>query len=290
MKRIMFSLFAVLSLAIAPWSAQAGSDMQPYVLASNAAGSVDAKVTEVKSALSGAGFEVVGDYAPYAGAHVVVATNAELKKVAGMSERGSFGAVVRVGITAADGKVQVSYTDPAYWAAAYRMKSDLAGVSGALKKALGAQSSFGYAKGFSSDDLGGYHYMFGMPYFDEPDELGSLGSQSAAVSKVESNLKAGKAGTGMVYRVDVGSKATLFGVSFGSGTAADKAVMDNVDTGKLRHTAHLPYEVLVEGGKVYALAGKFRIAIAFPELSMGTFMKISNVPGAISDTLGELAK
>ena len=290
MKRVILSLFAALSMVIAPLTAQAGADdLQPYVLASNAAGSVDGKVADVKSALSGAGFEVVGDYRPYAGSAVVVATSADLKKAAGMSEHGSYGAVVRVGITDADGKVQVSYTNPAYWAAAYRMKGSLDGVSAALKTALGAESTFGYAKGFSVDDLNGYHYMFAMPYFDDADELGSFGSQAAAVKAVEANLNAGKGGTGMVYRVDLG-KATLFGVSFASGTAADKAVMGHVDGGKLRHTAHLPYELLVEDGKVYALAGKFRIAIAFPELTMGTFMKISDVPGAISDTLEGVAK
>ena len=292
MKRAILSLFAVLSMVIAPLAAQAGADdLQPYVLASNGAGTVDGKVADVKSALSGAGFEVVGDYRPYAGAAVVVATSAELKKTAGMTEHGGFGAVVRVGITEADGKVQVSYTNPAYWAAAYRMKGNLDGVSAAMKKALGAESSFGYGKGFSSDDLRGYHYMMMMPYFDDADELGSFGSQAAAVKAVEANLKAGKGGTGMVYRVDLpGGKATLFGVSFGSGSAADKAVMGIIDGGKMHHTAHLPYEVLVEGGKVYALHGKFRIAIAFPELTMGTFMKISDVPGAITETLEVIAK
>jgi len=291
MKRAILSLFAALSMVVAPLAVQAADDLQPYVLASNAAGSVDGKVADVKSALTGAGFEVVGDYRPYAGTAVVVATNADLKKAAGMTDQGGFGAVVRVGIADVGGKVQVSYTNPAYWAAAYRMKGSLGGVSAALKTALGAESTFGYGKGFSGDDLREYHYMFAMPYFDDQDELGSFGSQGAAVKAVEANLKAGKGGTGMVYRVDLpGGKATLFGVSFSKGTAADKAVMGIVDGGKLRHVAHLPYEVLVEGGKVYALAGKFRIAIAFPELTMGTFMKISNVPGAISETLEVIAK
>lgn len=292
MKRVILSLFAALSLAITPLLSHASADdLQPYVLASSSAGTVDGKVAEVKSALTGAGFEVVGDYRPYAGAAVVVVTSADLKKTAGMTEHGGFGAAVRVGVTEVDGKVQVSYTNPAYWAAAYRMKGSLDSVSAAMRKALGAESTFGYSKGFSSDDLRGYHYMMMMPYFDDADELGSFASQTAAVSAVEANLKAGKAGTGMVYRVDLpGGKATLFGVSFATGTPADKDVMGIVDGGKMRHTAHLPYEVLVEGGKVYALHGKFRIAIAFPELTMGTFMKISGVPGAITETLQAIAK
>jgi len=292
MKTVLLSVLAALSVVLAPWTVQAASDdLQPYVLASNAAGSVDASVTAVKAALTGAGFEVVGDYSPYTGAHVVVASNDELRNTAAMTDQGGFGAVVRVGVTAADGKLQVSYTNPAYWASAYRMKGTLDGVSAALGKALGAESTFGYGKGFSSGDLREYHYMMMMPYFDDHDKLGSFGSQAEAVSKVEANLKAGKGGTGMVYRVDLpGGKATLFGVSFGSGVAADKSVMGYVDGGKLRHTAHLPYEVLVEDGKVYALHGKFRIAIAFPELTMGTFMKISDVPGTITETLEVIAR
>lgn len=292
MKRVILSLFAALSLVFTPLLTHAAADdLQPYVLASSSAGTVDGKVAEVKSALAGAGFEVVGDYRPYAGAAVVVVTSDDLKKTAGMTEHGGFGAAVRVGVTELDGKVQASYTNPAYWAAAYRMKGSLDSVSAAMRKALGAESTFGYSKGFSSDDLRGYHYMMMMPYFDDADELGSFASQTAAVSAVEANLKAGKAGTGMVYRVDLpGGKATLFGVSFATGTPADKDVMGIVDGGKMRHTAHLPYEVLVEGGKVYALHGKFRIAIAFPELTMGTFMKISGVPGAITETLQAIAK
>jgi hypothetical protein len=59
---------------------------------------------------------------------------------------------------------------------------------------------------------------------------------------------------------------------------------------ELRHTAHLPYGLLVSGDAAYALAGKFRIALAFPDLGMGTFMKISGAPNAIRDSLGSVAQ
>jgi hypothetical protein len=65
--------------------------------------------------------------------------------------------------------------------------------------------------------------------------------------------------------------------------------MGTTDRGELRHTAHLPYALLVSGRHAYALAGKFRIALAFPDLSMGTFMKISGAPNAIRDSLESLA-
>lgn len=290
MKRVILSLLAAFALSSSPVSAIAADDLQPFVMGSSGSGNLAGKVGETKSALEGAGFEVVGDYSPYSGAHVIIVTNGALKQAAAGSEHGGFGAVMRVGVTDADGQVQVSYTNPAYWAAIYRMNSDLASVTTDLSKALGSDGSFGYAKGFSTGDLKDYHYMAFMPYFDDPEEVGSFSSQADGVSKMESNLKAGKGGTALVYRVDIPGKSTLFGVAIKSGVGADKSVMDKVDTGKMRHTAHLPYEVLIEGGKAYILHGKFRIAASFPELGMGTFMSISDAPGAIEETMEAAAK
>jgi hypothetical protein len=66
--------------------------------------------------------------------------------------------------------------------------------------------------------------------------------------------------------------------------------MGVTDTGDLKHTAHLPYQILVTGNKAIALPGKFRIAVSFPDLGMGTFMRISNAPGAIQQTLTEVVQ
>ena len=55
-----------------------------------------------------------------------------------------------------------------------------------------------------------------------------------------------------------------------------------------KSTAHLPYEVLVSGNKVYALYARFRIAINFPDLSMmgaNSFMNIMDAPEAIRKAL-----
>ena len=71
---------------------------------------------------------------------------------------------------------------------------------------------------------------------------------------------------------------------------ADTTVMRITDTAVRRHTAHLPYEVLVSGGRVTMLHGKFRIAQSYPDLTMGTFMKISGAPDGIAKVLGGLLK
>ena len=95
----------------------------------------------------------------------------------------------------------------------------------------------------------------------------------------------------MIYRIDLpGTEQSLFGIAILAGNGADETVMKITDTGARRHTAHPPYEVLVAGGRVLMLHGKFRIAQSFPDLTMGTFMKISGAPDGIAKVLGGLLK
>ena len=82
--------------------------LKPFVLASKSAGTVAEKSAQVKTALNSAGFTVVGEYAPYAGADIIIVTNDELKKNAAASENGGYGAVQRVSLTEAGKEVQVS--------------------------------------------------------------------------------------------------------------------------------------------------------------------------------------
>jgi hypothetical protein len=265
-------------------------DLKPFILGKTVSGDMAAAVADTKAALEGQGFTVAGEYSPYPDAHVIVVTNDELKATAAKTENGGFGAAERVSLTKVGDKIQVAYANPAYTAAAFRMDGNLAGVSDKLAAALGKQESFGSKKGLSEKQLRKYHYMIAMPYFDDVDELASYDSHAAAVNHIEERLAAGTAGATKVYRIDIpGKEETLFGVAISSGDGADKSVMSATDTGDLKQTAHLPYELLVTGNEAIALPGKFRIAVSFPDLGMGTFMKISSAPGAISDVLGAVA-
>jgi hypothetical protein len=265
-------------------------ELKPFILAKTVNGDLAGAVADTKAALQGQGFTLAGDYAPYADAHVIVVTSDELKAAAAKSENGGFGAAERVSVTKVGDAIQVAYANPAYTAAAFRMEDDLAGVSAKLAKALGNQESFGVKQGLSEKKLRKYHYMIAMPYFDDVDKLASFDSHAAAVAQIEKNLAAGTAGATQVYRIDIpGKEETVFGVAISSGEGADKTVMPITDTDNLKHTAHLPYEILVTGNEAIALPGKFRIAVSFPDLGMGTFMKISNAPGAIRDVLSAVA-
>ena len=57
--------------------------------------------------------------------------------------------------------------------------------------------------------------------------------------------------------------------------------MPKIDIGVQKHTAFLPYEFLVMGNEVHMLHGRYRIALSFPDLSMGQFMKIVSTPPSI---------
>jgi hypothetical protein len=173
---------------------------------------------------------------------------------------------------------------------AYRQAGEPDGVAAALEKALGRREEFGSQSGLTAKKLRSYHYMMLMPFFDDQVVLGTFASHAEAVAKLEAGLAASKDAR-QVYRVDVaGTEQSLFGIAILSGDGADEAVMKITDTGARRHTAHLPYEVLVAGGRVLMLHGKFRIAQSFPDLTMGTFMKISGAPDGIAKVLGGLLK
>lgn len=274
-----------LSLFTTPTMA-ADAALKPFVLGSSGPGTIEAKLAEVKAALALEGFEVAGEYAPYKGAHIVVVTSEALKSRAALSVFGAYGAVQRISLTETAKGLQVSYTNPLYMAQAYRMKDSLAEVAAAMEKALGKKNEFGSESGISAGKLRKYHYMMMMPYFNDQVKLGTHATHDGALQAVEANLAARKGGCAKVYRVDVpGRKESLFGVALTEGDGADATVMKIIDTSELKATAHLPYELIVSDGTVYMLHGKFRIAVNFPDLGMGTFMKISGAPGDIENKL-----
>ena len=262
--------------------------LKPFVLASKSAGTVAEKSAQVKTALTAAGFTVVGEYAPYADASIIVVTNDELKKNAAASEAGGYGAAQRVSVTEAGKEVQVSYTNPVYMSHVYRMNGDLSGVAASLATALGKVEEFG-AQGMTAKQARKYHYMIGMEYFDEPSVLAEYGSYEEALKAVDVGLADNKYGVSKVYRVDIpGKQESVFGVGLKvSGDDKfidDRFIMSEIDFHDVKSTAHLPYEVLVSGNKVYALYARFRIAINFPDLSMmgkNSFMNIMKTPEAI---------
>lgn len=289
-------------LFMAAISARAEEALRPYILGNTPAGDMRQVTTSVKTALKDQGFDMIGIYSPYTGAIAVVVTNAELKAAASKAFHGGFGAAQRVAITNVDGKIQVSYVNPAYLGTAYGL-GKLDGIAEKLKAALGANQAFGSEAGITEDKLkpGSYRYAAFMPYFKDVDILMEHPDHKTAVATIEKNLAAGAGGTVRVYRVDLPDEVSVFGVGIVKGAVdgpdkgdkdTDKEILDVVDYKELRHTAYAPYELMVMGGKVIALRARYRIALHFPDTKMAGahgFTKIMSAPWGIQVALEKVA-
>jgi len=288
--------FSVCALGFAlATSVQAEELLKPFLAAPDQQGDLRAVGDQLKQRLKESGFIVVGDYEPYSKTRVLALTSDTLKKIAAKTERGAYGAVMRVSLAEAGGTVQVACTNPLYLAAAYHLADSLTSVSTALDEAVGCREPFG-AQGMSPADVRDYNYAVGMEYFEDVYDLGEFPSFDDAVKSVEANLKARKAGIGKVYRVDIpGKQQVLFGVSMntkaagGDKYADDAFQMKIVDQGERKRAAYLPYEILVHGNKAEALHMRYRMALFFPDLPMlgegPSFYKLRASPDAILQAL-----
>ncbi len=289
-------LTAALTLLPMAASVQAADVYKPFILASRGAGDMVAKVAEVKTALTGAGFEIVTEFDPYENAHIIVFTNDAIKGIAAKTEYGGYAAAQRAAVTKVGDELQVSYVNPTYMALAYRLSDNLANTADTLAKALGKVQDFGSAKGLTERKLAKYHYTFGMEYFTNPYDLASYGSYTEAQKAVENNLASNKLGIRQLYRIDIpGKEETIYGVSMqtpagGDQYYDDKFQMGIVDFGELKGVPYLPYEIMVSGNQVVAMHMRFRMAVHYPDLKMmgdNSFMKLMPSPEAIRKALTE---
>lgn len=297
--RIHTALLALTLCAFAA-AAQAEEKLRPFVLGNTPTGDMAATVQATKRALAANGFQVLGSYVPYQGATVICATNGELRATALKTENGGFGAVERVAVTNDNGTLEVSYVNPVYMGIAYGM-GELPQTTAALAKALGAQKTFG-AEGLDKSELGPqqYHYAIGMPYFFDVDLVETYPDHKTAVDTIERNLDLGKGGTQKVYRLDLSNDVTVFGVGITTGDGigkgdrdTDTEIMQIIDYKSPRSTAYLPYELMVTGDRAIALAGRYRIAVYFPDTRMfgaHGFTKIMSAPDGILNALTAVAE
>mmetsp|Transcript_26635 Transcript_26635/g.74448 ORF Transcript_26635/g.74448 Transcript_26635/m.74448 type:complete len:284 (-) Transcript_26635:151-1002(-) len=227
---------------------------------------------------------------------VLVFTSDKMQKIAGRTRRGAYGAVFRLSLTKVDDQVQVLCTSPAYWSAAYRMDVAMKEVDREVREALVQDKTPEYCgseKGKSEATLRKYQYTIGMPNFNEPMSLRKFSSLEEATSVLDTNLASGVGGVHRVYRVDLpGGGGTVFGVHMEESPLnefSDARILQEVDLGSVRHSAHLPWEIVVSpDGKVEALSAKFRIALSFPDLPMAgfhSFASIMSCPAKIEKAL-----
>ena len=283
-----------LALAVMLFSSSLSWAITPYILGEKFKPSETAKVAdEVEARLKSAGFNVLGRYLPNQLPDygvVVVSDEGILNEIRALGGSNIVGAGIRVGVKS-DGTV--TYMNPDYWYRAYfrgqfpKAEKTVSALKEKLAKTLGAGLGFGGDE--TAEDLPKYRYLVGMERFDsEKNLLAQHVSFDEAVKSVQDNLAKGAARTSKVYEVVIPEKKmAVFGVAMNDETLGDGRWIAKI--GGQDSIAALPYEVYVVNNSVYALFGRYRIAVSFPNLSMGHFMRIHSTPNEIVDMLGTVA-
>jgi len=297
-----YNIIIVFTLVFAFCTVSA-QNLQPYILGAESTEGLNETITSLKSNLENNSFRIIGEYTPANDKNrrvIVVTSNDILSSVKKFGGLRGFAASLRIGITSENSKAIVSYINPIYWGHAY-FQSDFARVSGTYNKiysrlkssmkGLGSVKNkpFGSEDGIEPEDLEDYHYMMTMPYFEDVVEIKTFKSYEDAVKTIDRNLKSSK-NAEKVYKIEVpGHKLTLYGIGL-SGEDGESHFLPKIDIANPKHTAFLPYELLVMDKEVVMLHGRYRIAISFPDLTMGTFVGIMSTPGDIEDMMEALTK
>jgi len=231
------------------------------------------EVSVAKTKLKDVGFDVIASYEPVKGGTTLIFTNSTLK-AEGAKPKRAHAAVLRMFID--DKEKMISITNPVYFGRAFMQddyKDDI--FSAQLKKINNAFSGLKGSKDkLDSGDIAGFHFTFGMPYYEDPDELED-GSSSELLAKA----KGYENGKLLIFELKLSSDSTLLGYELSSET---KKFIDK--TGRA-NAALLPYCISIEDGMASSLAAKYYLAVSYPQLTMGEFMTISDVPGAIENDL-----
>ena len=289
----MILLFTVLMLTGITVSAQ---ELQPFFEVGRFDKTIPELTQQVQTTLTNAGYEILGSYHPENKdtLFVLCFTSNSLKNLSlEFADRGPLGAVLRVGFIRTQGKTILSIVNPEYMFLAY-YGQQMDGHEDALKAQseevtrlfakMGELTPFGGA--VEQKRLMHYHYKMMMPYFDDPDELADFDSFKEGLRVIQKNLNEQKGNTRKVYQlIFPKQKIAVFGVALLDTETGEPDFLPIIGES---HLAAMPYEIILQGNMATSLAGKYRIALYWPELGMGTFMKIIKTPGRIEDALKEL--
>ncbi len=270
-----------------------------YYKVGTVSGTMTEAKTQVVNALKAKNFKFFGSYSPAGNSSykAIAFTRSDIYGITliGKDQR-VMASMLKVGLYKTTNGIEVSLLNPEYIFNAYLRdkitanESKLQKITQDVKDALKAVgtdfTSFG--GGLTKKELRKYHYMMAMPYFDDPVELNTFTSFEEGVKKIEANLASKKGKTVKVYRLKFEkSKIAIYGVGLLDKEKGEAKFLPKIGT---RHVAALPYEILLLDNKAIMLHGKYRLALHWPELTMGQFMKIVSTPGDIEDMLKALTE
>ncbi len=295
----MKRLFLILSIALISQINAFAQDQSAYFQVGTSTESIGDAISTVKTVLQDSGFKIIGEYNPGNSENLAVVcyTRTDLENIAlDFADRGSLAAALKIGLKKEGNSVKISMLNPMYLFYGYfiegvdKHEEELAKISEDAKNAMGKIGSdftpFGGA--LSKKELQKYHYKVMMPYFKDAEELNEFASFDEGLKIIQNNLKNGKGDTKKVYELIYSDKKiAVFGVALLNAEDGEPKFLPIVGE---ENIAAMPYEIILQGNTASILPGKFRLALSWPELTMGTFMKIMSTPGDIKDTMKGLTE
>ena len=292
MKAIKILFLLLLSSRMMFTLAAEETEYPAYYRVASVDGSMADAVANVKSALESKNFELVGEYNPGNSdtLYVICYTRKDFADISlKFEDRGALASVMKVGLVKTGGKIDVSMINPEYIFYAYLYEgidpyiSQLENVTKDVKTALSAiGNDFEPFGGFEErDDLEDYRYKIMMPYFTDPVELEEYNSFEEGLAHIRNKLDERVGHAVKIYEVVYPDhQVAVFGVGLLDAEDGESAFLPTIGAS---HVAAMPYEIILQDKEATMLHGRYRIALHWPELGMGTFMKIMSTPGNIED-------
>lgn len=275
------------------------SGISPYLQVGKLPGSMSKAWEHTIEVLETDGYEVIGQYMPgnNPDLYVVVFTSSKIQALCQKSEdRGMLAAAMKVGFQNTEGLVSVSLLNPEYLFYAYFRKQmeeeafksaalELASEIGNTLSKVGSEME-PFGGDLSPKDLIKYHYMVGMPFFDDPVKLAEFDSFEQGLSIISERLSSATGRTVKIYEIiDKDNEVAVFGVGLPDTEEGEAHFLPIVGES---HVAAMPYEIILEQNRATMLHGRYRFALHWPELKMKTFTKIMSSPGDVEDAMKTL--
>jgi hypothetical protein len=263
-------------------------------------GSIKEVESQIIHQLESNNFKVIGEYSPMKNPDlkVIVFTNERLKNICNqIPDRGLMASAMRVGLIAKNDSVEISLLNPEYIFYAYlrdytkKYEIELNQISIDIKMALYPISNgfLPYITSSLSDrELKEFRFTVRNPGFSEPVLIKQFSDFKQAVKTIEDNLQAHKEGCVKVYELINNEKQiVVFGIGLLDERRGESVFLPKLG---ISHIAALPYELVVSGGKVTILHGKYRFPLYWSDLTMTEYRKIYKTPRDVEELMKALTR
>lgn len=297
---VQLALF--LSMFLFSWTASADGGLNAYYRVGEFSGNMQDAETAIKQALGSPEkpFSVIGTYNPAKDRKltVIAFTRKDLIDIClKVGDKGVLASAMKIGLReVSPNKIEITLLNPDYLFYAYlgesyeKYQMELSPISMDVRIALIQVGSLFMPMGGAAKvlELQRFRFAPGWPSFSEPVLIHEFPSFSAAVAKVENNIRQRKYGAMKVFsQIFKGKQIAFYGVGL-----TDRRLGENTFLSKLgkENIAALPYELLIVGKKAYILHARYRLPLFWVDQPIRKHQLLYKTPRDIEEVMKVLTK